>query len=444
MGRIVTVTERPGPKARAWVERDEAVVSPSYTRAYPFVIARGEGAVVWDVDGNSYIDLNAGIAVCSTGHSHPKVVRAIQEQAARFLHMSSTDFYVPNQVELAEWLAEIAPWSGPARVFFTNSGTEAVEAAMKLARYVTRRPAFIAFYGAFHGRTFGSLSLTASKAVQRARFAPLLPQVYHAHYPNPYRSPLGVRGDAVADAALDYLEEEVLGRLVDPQDVAAIVIEPIQGEGGYVVPPPTFFPRLRELCDRHGILLIADEVQSGMGRTGRWFAIEHFGVEPDIVTVAKGIGSGMPIGAMIARAELMTWTPGAHASTFGGNPVAVAAALATLQVIEEEGLMENAAVQGAYLMERLRAWQERFPFLGDVRGKGLMVGAELVEDRESRRPAKELAGRVLQEAFKEGVLALTAGASTLRFSPPLVIDRETLDEALEVLERVLERVAATG
>ncbi len=424
----------PQSQALVYVERDHAHLSPSYTRSYPFVMAYGRGSEVWDVDGRRYLDFTTGIAVTNTGHSHPAVVQAIKDQADRFLHMSGTDFYYPPQIELAERLNRLAPMRGPTRVFFSNSGAEAIEAAMKLARYHTRRPRFLAFFGAFHGRTYGALSLTASKAVQRRGFAPLLPGVTHAIYPNPFRNPWPGRDPG--QAALEYIEDHLFRTTVPPEEVAAIIVEPIQGEGGYIVPPDSFLPGLRALCDRYGILLILDEVQTGMGRTGRMFACEHWGVEPDILCLAKGIASGLPLGAIIAPATIMNWPPGAHASTFGGNPLACAAALATLDLLEN-GLVAMAATTGAYLRERLCELAARFPVIGDVRGKGLMLAIELVKDRHSNEPDPELRNRVIERAFVNGLLLIGCGLSSIRLIPALNIPRELVDEGLMRLEQSL-------
>ncbi|HWQ00376.1 MAG TPA: acetyl ornithine aminotransferase family protein [Vicinamibacterales bacterium] len=436
-------TPLPGPRAKAIIERDARRVSPSYTRPYPFVMARGEGAIVEDVDGNRFLDCAAGIAVTATGHCHPEVVRAIVEQAQRFLHMSGTDFYYEEQVRLAEELAGLVPIEGEVRSFFGNSGTEAIEAAIKLARYATRRPGIIAFFGGFHGRSLGSLSLTASRVQQRSGFGPLVPGVYHAPYADCYRCPLGLRPDRCAAECLDFLEQQLFVHVVSPEEVAAMVIEPIQGEGGYLVPPAQFLERLRDLTRRHGILFIADEVQSGMGRTGRMFACEHFGIRADIVAVAKGIASGLPLGVTAARADVMTWPPGTHASTFGGNPVSCAAALATIRLLRET-LVENAARVGAYLMDRLRAVAERHPLVGDVRGKGLMIGVELVRDRETKERAVEERDAVVQEMFRRGVLVLGAGRNAIRFAPPLVLTRAQADIAVEAFDRALGEVERRG
>jgi len=429
------VTRLPGPKARAVIERDQKVVSPSYTRCYPLVSKRGQGAIIEDVDGNRFLDFNAGIAVVATGHCHPRVVEAIHKQSAELIHMSGTDFYYEVMVDLAEKLAAIAPMDDPKRVYFGNSGTEAIEAAMKLARYSTGREKFISFLGGFHGRTFGSLSLTASKSIQKQGFGTLLPGVYHAPYPNAYR--LGMTPDEASAFTLNYIEDQLFRHVLPAREVAAIVVEPVQGEGGYVVPPRSFFSGLREIADRHDILLIFDEVQSGMGRTGKWWACEHFGAVPDILAVAKGIASGLPLSAMIARADLMRWAAGAHASTFGGNPVASAAALATIDLLEH-GLIENASRVGAHLMARMKTWPARFAQIGEVRGLGLMIGAEVVHDQASREPAPELRDRIENLAFEKGLLVLGAGPSTIRLSPPLCITAEQADWAMDRLEECLD------
>jgi 4-aminobutyrate aminotransferase len=434
-------TPLPGPRAKAVIERDNAVVSPSYTRAYPFVIAQGAGATVEDVDGNVFLDFAAGIAVNSTGHSHPEVVAAIVDQAHKFLHMSGTDFYYEPQVRLAEEMNAIAPWKGPKRSFFSNSGSEAIEAAIKLARYHTRRHAIIGFLGSFHGRTLGSLSLTSSRAIQRRGFGPPLAGVYHAPFPNPYRAPAGASSAACAAATLDYIEEQILVHLVAPDEVAAIVVESIQGEGGYVVPPPEFHQRLRALASKHGMLLVLDEVQSGMGRTGRMFAIEHFAVEPDVVAVAKGIASGLPLGVTTARADMMVWPPGSHASTFGGNPVSCAAALTTIKLLKES-LMANAADVGAHLIDALRCLQDRHALIGDVRGVGLMIGIELVRDRQTKERADKERDRLVHECFTRGLLVLGAGRNTLRLCPPLVVTKRQTDAAVRIIDESLHAVAS--
>lgn len=415
-------TPIPGPKAAALIARDARAMSPSFTRSYPFVMDRGEGCWVTDVDGNRFLDFTAGIAVVTTGHAHPKVVAAVEEQARRFLHMSGTDFYYQSEIELAERLeAKILPGI-PAKVFFTNSGAEAIEGAMKLARFATGRPSYIAFIGAFHGRTFGALSLTASKASQRRRFAPLLSSVFHAPFPTVARG-------ITTDETMARLEE-LFATVAPPESVAAVFVEPIQGEGGYLVPPDDFLPRLRELTLKHGILMVADEVQSGMGRTGHLLSIEHWGVEPDIVCLAKGIASGLPLGAFIARAEQMNWPPGSHGSTFGGNPVACAAGLATLDLLEE-GLMENAARVGAVMQDGLREIASTRPQVTDVRGLGLMVALEL--------KTPELAAKLVQSAFERGLLLLTAGTRAVRISPPLVLDAEEAATGLEIIAAALDQ-----
>jgi 4-aminobutyrate aminotransferase len=431
------LTTLPGPRATAVIERDAQVLSPSYTRCYPLVAARGEGAMIEDVDGNRFLDFNAGIAVASTGHCHPKVVAAIEQQSNRLIHMSGTDFYYENMVELAEKLASLAPGTGPHRVYFGNSGTEATEAAMKLARYHTGREKFIAFSGSFHGRTMGSLSLTASKVTQRRGFGPLVPGVYHAQFPDPYRRPDGVSADDHGVSCVRFIEDELFRTIVPAEEVAGIVVEPIQGEGGYLIPPKAFLEELRRLADRHGILLIFDEVQCGMGRTGKMWAAEHFGVAADIFTSAKGIASGLPLSAMIARAEIMNWRPGAHASTFGGNPVAVAAALATIHLLESE-LIANAATIGSHILDRMRDWPKRFRNVGDVRGLGLMIGFELVLDQTTKERAPELREAIQAMAFERGLLVLGAGRNAIRLCPPLVITRDQADFAVDTLEECLK------
>lgn len=426
----------PGPKAKAIIDRDRAFISPSYPRGYPFVMDHGSGTEVWDVDGNRFLDFAAGIAVAATGHSHPKVVKAIQDQAEKFIHISS-DFYHETWVRLAEKLSEIAPFDGPAASFMTNSGTESVESAIKLARYHSRRPQFIGFLGAFHGRTLGSIAFTASKSHYKGRFFPLVNGVVHAPYPDPYR-PILVRqkGEGYGEAVVRYIDEQILARIIPPDEVAAFLIEPIQGEGGYIIPPPDFFPALRELCDRYGILLIADEVQSGMGRTGKWWAIENFGVEPDIITSAKGIASGMPLGAMVTRKELMSWPKGSHGNTFGGNPISCAASLATIDLIEQTYL-QNARDLGEYTLDALSEIMVRHPSIGDVRGIGLMIGVEFVKDRETKEPAVALRDEIVDLAFERGMLTLGCGNSTIRLSPPLSTSRGEVDEALKIFEEAI-------
>jgi 4-aminobutyrate aminotransferase len=433
----------PGPRARAIIERDSRVVSPSYTRCYPLVVERGEGAMIVDVDGNRFLDFNAGIAVVATGHCHPRVVEAIQKQAARFIHMSGTDFYYEELVALAEKLSEIAPGDVPRRTSFGNSGAEAVEGAIKLARYATGRDKIIAFYGSFHGRTMGALSLTARKAVQREGFGPLIPGVSHAPYPYCYRCPYGKEPDSCAVECVKFIEDTLLKTVSPAGETAAIFVEPVQGEGGYIVPPQKFFDELARVARRHGILLVFDEVQSGMGRTGKMWAAEHFGAVPDIMAVAKGIASGMPLGATVARSELMTWPPGAHASTFGGNPVSCAAALTTIALLEE-GLVENAARMGARLMDRMRTWPARFPIVGDVRGLGLMLGIEFVTDRVTREKAPHLRDQIEDLAFQRGLLVLGAGDSTIRLCPPLIVTGGQCDFAIDTLEECITIAAGNA
>src|SRR5579872_4166957 len=427
-------TPLPGPKAQALIARDRPVTTPSYPRDYPFVMAKGRGAEAWDVDGNRFLDFMSGIGVASTGHAHPQVVQAIKDAADDFLHISS-DYWHERMTRLAERINQLNPVGEPAQVLICQSGTESVEGALKLARYVTGRPRFIGFLGGFHGRTMGSLSFTASKYTQQAGFFPSMPGVTHVPYPNPYR-PL-FTGTDQGQAVLDYIETVLFQNNLPPQEVAAILVEPIQGEGGYLVPPDGFLQGLRDLCDRHGILLIFDEVQSGIGRTGRMFASEHWGVRPDIMTLAKGLGSGLPIGVVVARRRHMEkWKSGAHGNTFGGNPVCCAAALKTLDLVEQS-YAANAAEVGEYFLGRLRELQKRFECIGDVRGKGLMLGAELITDRDTRKPARALCQRVLTRAFHNGLLLLSCGASTLRFIPPLVASRDDVDEALGMIEAAL-------
>ncbi|MFB3922001.1 MAG: acetyl ornithine aminotransferase family protein [Terriglobia bacterium] len=428
-------TPPPGPEAQRVLALDRQFVSPSYTRDYPLVARRGEGMMVEDVDGNVFLDFSAGIAVVSTGHCHPDVVRAIQKQAAELIHMSGTDFYYPLLAQLAEKLAQVAPGNFPKRVYFGNSGTEAMEAAMKLARYHTRRHRFIAFLNSFHGRTFGALSLTASKAVQRNGFGPLLPGVSHVPYPNPYRCTFGHGPGECHCDSVGFIEK-LFKTSVPPEEVAAIMVEPVQGEGGYVVPPRDFLARLRELTNKHGILLVFDEVQCGMGRTGKMWACEHFGVAPDILITAKGIASGLPLSATIARADIMDWGPGAHASTFGGNPVACAAAMETIRLLEEK-YISNAAQMGEYILSRIAGWKQKHSVVGDIRGLGLMIGIELVKSQQTREPHPEARKKIIQRAFEQGVLVLGCGESTVRFMPPLVVERDQIDFALEVLEKCI-------
>ena len=429
----------PGPKARKIIAADRRILSPSFTRSYPLVAHRGSGMWMKDPDGNIFLDFTAGIAVTATGHCHPAVVKAIQKQAARLLHMSGTDFYYEAQVKLAEKLAKLAPGKFKKRVFLTNSGTEAVEAAFKLARYKTKRERMISFFGAFHGRTLGALSLTGSKVRQKENFGSLVPGVTHVGYGYCYRCPYHLTYPDCGIDCVDYIEHTLFKKTVPPEEVAAVIVEPVQGEGGYVVPPPGYHQKLRELTKKYGILLIADEIQSGMGRTGKMFAIEHWGVEPDIITVAKGIASGMPLGAMIARAQLMDWEPGSHANTFGGNPVACAAALETIRLLEE-GLLQNAAAVGDYLKGQLNELARKFPLIGDVRGMGLMVGMELVRSRETKTPAVKERNQIIEVAFQKGLLLLGCGESGIRFSPPLVVSKKEVDVAIDIVEEALKAI----
>jgi 4-aminobutyrate aminotransferase len=433
------VTVLPGPKAKALVERDHQIVSPSYTRDYPLVAKIGRGATIEDVDGNTFLDFAAGIAVVSTGHCHPEVVAAIQKQAAELIHMSGTDFYYPNMVELAEKLASIAPGPDPKRVYFGNSGAEAIEAAIKLVKFHTKRDKLIAFHGAFHGRTMGALSLTASRAVQRKGFGTLLSGVFHMPFPDTYRGTYGIRAEHASDDSLSYLENELFRRRVDPDEVAGIFIEPVQGEGGYLPAPAEFLQGLQRICRKHGIMLVADEVQSGMGRTGKWWASDHAGIEPDIICTAKGIASGMPLSAVIARASVMNWTPGAHASTFGGNPVCIAASLATIGLLERN-YIANAMRMGQFIMRQTADWTARHKIVGEVRGRGLMIGVEFVRDQKTKERAPDLRNRIVQMAFHKGLLVLGSGDTTLRLCPPLLIDEEQASFALKTLDQIISEV----
>ncbi|HEY6292794.1 MAG TPA: acetyl ornithine aminotransferase family protein [Terriglobia bacterium] len=435
-------TPLPGPEAQRILALDRQYVSPSYTRDYPLVAKRGQGVMIEDVDGNRFLDFAAGIAVVSTGHCHPEVVAAIQKQAAELIHMSGTDFYYPSLAELAQKLAAIAPGPEAKRVYFGNSGTEAVEAAIKLAKYHTKRDKLVGFHGAFHGRTIGALSLTASRAIQRKGFGTLLSGVFHMPFPDTYRGTYGVRPECASADCLSYLENELFRRRVDPEEVAAIFIEPIQGEGGYLPAPPEFLQGLERICRKHGILLVADEVQSGMGRTGKWWAVDHAGIEPDIICAAKGIASGMPLGVMIARASVMDWKPGAHASTFGGNPVCIAASLATLRLLERR-YMANAARMGELILTRTSDWRERHKIVGDIRGRGLMIGIEFVRDQKTKAKAPDLRNRIVQMAFHKGLLVLGSGDTTLRLCPPLIIDEGHVEFALRTLDACITEVEST-
>jgi len=428
-------TPLPGPNAQRIIAEDAQYISPSYTRSYPLVAKRGRGVMVEDADGNEFLDFSAGIAVTSTGHCHPEVVAAVQRQAAELIHMSGTDFYYEQMTEVAKRLSSVAPMPGPHKFYYGNSGAEAIECAIKLARYHTRRQHIVAFYGAFHGRTMGALSLTASKPQQRRRFSPLVPSVTHVPFPNAYR---GGSGDALGCAR--FIEERLFRSTVAPEEVAAIVVEPIQGEGGYLVAPSDFLQEIRQICNRHGILLVVDEVQSGAGRTGKWWAIEHSGVEPDIVAIAKGIASGMPLGICMSKAHIMDWVPGSHASTFGGNPVCLAAALATMDILEREAIA-NAAAVGNQMLERMHPWTGRHRMVGDVRGRGLMIGVEIVQDQSARKAAGPERDAIIQRAFERGLLLLGAGENTIRLCPPLIVSSEQAAIALDILEECVQEVS---
>jgi 4-aminobutyrate aminotransferase len=434
-------TALPGPNAKRILAGDEKYISPSYTRSYPLVAKRGRGIVVEDVDGNEFFDFSAGIAVVSTGHCHPDVVAAIQKQAGELIHMSGTDFYYEGLVTLAERLSKIAPMPGPHKIYYGNSGAEAVEGALKLARYHTKRQQAIAFFGAFHGRTMGALSLTASKPQQKRRFSPLVPGVTHVSYPDVYRAGVGPSdAEKFALGCARYIEDKLFKTILAPEEVAAIFVEPIQGEGGYVVAPTIFMQELRRICDKHGILLVLDEVQSGIGRTGKWFAVEHTGVHPDIVCMAKGIASGMPLGVTLSKADIMDWVPGSHASTFGGNPVCIAAALATLDVIEKEGLLRNSQEVGDYMQKRMADWPKKHKVVGDVRGRGLMIGVEIVKNQATREYGASERDRIVEQAFERGVLFLGCGPSTIRIAPPLIVTKDEADVAMDVLDEAIAMV----
>jgi 4-aminobutyrate aminotransferase len=434
------VVTPPGPKARELVKKDESLISPSYGRFYPLVVESGKGCIVKDVDGNEFIDFNSGLVCMNVGHNHPKVVSAIKNQCDRFLHYSNTDFYYEEVVDLADRLAHITPGSPEKKVFFGNSGAEAIEAAVKLAKWHSRRQLFIAFISAFHGRTVGALSFTSSKPTQRRSFFPLMPGVTHVPYGYCYRCPYKLTFPECHYWCVDFIDEYVLQKYIPPEDTAAILVEPVQGEGGYVVPPPEYHQRLKKLADKYGLLFIDDEVQSGMGRTGKWFAIEHWGVEPDIICTSKALASGLPLGACIAKAKVMDWVPGSHASTFGGNPLSCVAASAVIDVIKEEKLLENATKQGVYIMKRLNELKEKNEIVGDVRGKGLMVGMEIVEDKESKKPAPQKVTEIMMRSWKRGVNVISCGASTIRIAPPLIITKELVDSALDIIEDTVRQV----
>ncbi|HUS79181.1 MAG TPA: acetyl ornithine aminotransferase family protein [Patescibacteria group bacterium] len=442
MGYPKIVVTPPGPKAKAIVDRDHSIISPSFGRAYPLVIKSGDGCIITDVDGNEFIDMNAGLAVVSVGHRHPRVTESIKEQADRFIHYSYTDFYYENYVDLGEMLHDLVPGDFKKKFFYGNSGAEAVEAAIKLSRWHSKRPGILAYIGSFHGRTMGAVSLTASKPAQRRYFSPLVPGVEHIFYPYCYRCPFNLECPSCGYRCVSYIDDYLFHKYVPPEEVAMVMAEPIQGEGGYVVPPRGYFKELKKLCDEHGILLASDEIQSGVGRTGKWFAIEHFDVVPDIVCMAKGIAAGLPLGVTASRADLMDWEPGSHASTFGGNPVATAAAKAVIQIIEEEGLLENSESQGSYIKKRLTEMKDDHKMIGDVRGIGLMVGVELVKDKYTKEPAKQETNDVMMSCFRKGVAIVNCGVSTIRMMPPLTITRELIDRSLEIFEESLSEVEA--
>lgn len=434
------VVTPPGPKAREYVKRDEAVISPSYGRFYPLVVESAKGCIVKDLDGNEFIDFNSGLVCMNVGHNHPKVVAAVKGQCDRFLHYSNTDFYYREVIDLAEKLAKITPGGPDKHVYFGNSGAEAVEAAVKIAKWHTRRQLFIGFISAFHGRTIGALSFTASKPTQKRYFSPLMPGVVHVPYPNCYHCPFRMTYPDCGYWCVDFIDEYVLQKYVPPEDTAAVLVEAIQGEGGYVVPPPEYFKRLKKLTDKYGMLFMVDEVQAGMGRTGKWWAIEHWGVEPDVVCSAKGLASGLPLGATIAKSKVMDWGPGSHASTFGGNPLSCVASLAVIQAIEEEKLLDNANKEGAYIQKRFSEFAEKSEIIGDVRGKGLMIGVEIVKDKDSKKAAPDKSSEIMSRAWKRGVNVITCGASTIRIAPPLVITRDLVDSALNIIEDSIKEV----
>jgi 4-aminobutyrate aminotransferase len=432
-------TNLPGPKSKDFLAEDKKFISPSYMRPHPVVIERGEGAWVWDVDGNKFLDFSTGIAVCSTGHCHPDVVRSLQEQAELLLHMSSSDFCYPSLVKLAKKLAEITPGGPNKRTFFSNSGAESIEAAIKLARWSTKRKLILAFYGAFHGRTYGALSLTASKPVQRREFEPLLPGVIHIPYPYCYRCVFNLTYPKCDFACIKYIEDIIFRTVAPPSQVAALFAEPIQGEGGYIIPPDGYFKQLKALLDKYEILFVDDEIQSGMGRTGKMFAIEHWEVIPDIVCIAKGIASGLPVGATVARRSIMDWPEGAHASTFGGNPVACEAALATIKLLEDE-LVENAKNMGEYLLQELKRTTKEVPIIGDIRGKGLMIACEVVKDKNTKEKAPEKKDQIIHNCFLDGLLLLGCGENVVRFMPPLIVNKKEVDTAVKIFNKSLEKV----
>ena len=435
-------TRLPGPRSKTMIGRDEKFVSQSYTRAYPVVLSHALGAYLWDVDGNCFIDFHTGIGVCSTGNCHPQVVEAIRKQAEKAIHIPSADFYHEPVGKLAVNLSQIVPGDYPKRTFFSNSGAEAIETGFKLARYNQRRPRTIAFINGFHGRTMGALSLTCSKLNQRRYFAPLVPEVTHVPYAYCYRCPFNLTYPKCDVACVKFIEEEILQKVAPADEVAAMVVEPIQGEGGYIVPPPAYLGRLKALAEKYGILLIMDEIQSGMGKTGKMFAMEHWKVTADIVVVAKALASGMPLGACIASRKLMSWEPGSHSTTFGGNPIACAAALVTIELIQN-GLMQNARRMGNYIMEHLKKMMKRYEIMGDVRGKGLMIGIEFVKSKRTKEPAPELCDRIAYECFRNGLMLLTCGQNVIRFIPPLIVSQHTVDQALDIFEKAVKKIQSS-
>ncbi len=435
-------TKLPGPKSKKLIAKDKKFVSPSYTRDYPAVLEKAQGAYLWDVDGNKYLDFHSGIGVNSLGNRHPAIISAVKKQLEKSLHIPSADFYHPLAIQLSEKLSSLAPGNGTKKVFLNNSGTEAVETAFKLARYNKKRPRTIAFIDGFHGRTMGALSLTASKLNQRKHFAPLVPEVTHVPYANCYRCPLNLKYPSCGIACVKFIDDVILKKVAPGEDVAAIVVEPIQGEGGFVVPPPEFHPMLKKVAEKYGILYVADEVQSGVGKTGKFFAIEHWKVIPDIITTAKALGGGLPLGACIAKEKLMDWEPGAHSTTFGGNPLACAAALETIRVLEKDELMKNATKIGNFIMKRLEKMKDKYEIIGDVRGKGLMIGIEFVKSKKSKEPAPEYSNKIAYECFQNGLMLLTCGVSVIRFIPPLIINEEIADTALDIFEKSVKKISS--
>lgn len=434
------VVTPPGPKARELVKKDASLISSAYSRFYPLVIESGRDSIVHDVDGNTYIDFNSGLLCLNVGHNHPKVVTAIKNQCDRLLHYSNADFYYKEVVSIAGKLTEITPGKFEKKVYFGNSGAESVEAAVKLAKWHTHKQLFISFISAFHGRTVGALSFTASKLVQKRFFFPLMPGVIHVPYAYCYRCPFKLTYPECNYWCVDFIDEFVLQKYVPPENLAAILVEPIQGEGGYIVPPPEYFQKLKKLANKYNTLFIDDEVQTGMGRTGKWFAIEHWNVEPDILCIAKALASGLPLGATIAKAKVMDWIKGSHGSTFGGNPLSCVAASNVIEVIKEEKLLGNAAKQGEYILKRLFELKEQSEIVGDVRGKGLMIGVEIVEDKKSKKPASQKAKEIIVRSWKRGVVVITCGISTIRIAPPLTISRELVDAALDILTDAIKEV----